>query len=551
MSGKKFLVYIFIIMTLGFNIPSPGYGKEIPSSAPLFEGMGDSHFSITTRNAPAQLYFDQGLVLSYAFNHAESARSFREAARLDPKCAMCFWGVALVLGPNLNASMEDGDVKEASQSIQKAAKLAGSVTDKEKALIQALSKRYAPQPKKDRKPLDEAYAEEMRQAAKQFPADATVLALTGEALMDLHPWDFWTKDKKAQPWTTEIVTLLETALEIDPNHPLANHLYIHAVEAAHPKRAELNADRLRDLVPGAGHLVHMSAHIYINIGRYRDASIANQKAIEADRAYLRQVKAEGLYPLGYVPHNYHFLWEAAMMEGKSAVAIEAARGTAESVDQSKMLDPGFGGTLQHFYTMPLYALARFGNWQAILREPAPPKELRYHTAIWHYARGLAFNAEGQAKEAALELSKLQSIVNDPSMTTYSIFGINKFKNLLEIGIKILQGEISARQKDFDQAIEHLEKAVAIEDALTYNEPSDWYFPPRQALGAVLLEAGQPAKAERVYREDLKENPENGWSLYGLGQSLRNQDKKAEASEVQKRFKKAWAGADIKISSSRF
>lgn len=263
------------------------------------------------------------------------------------------------------------------------------------------------------------------------------------------------------------------------------------------------------------------------------------------------MKAEGLYPLGYVPHNYHFLWEAAMMEGKSAVALEAARGTAESVDQTKMLEPGFGGTLQHFYAMPLYALARFGKWDAILKEPAPKQELKYHTAIWHYARGLAFNAKDRFKEAAAELDKLKAIANNPEMTRYSMFGINKLNRLLEIGLEVLEGELATRQKNFDKAIQHLEKAVHLEDGLIYNEPSDWYFPPRQALGAVLLEAGQPARAEQVYLEDLKENPENGWSLLGLGHSLNAQGKNVEAGVVESRFDKAWAGADIQISSSRF
>lgn len=513
--------------------------------------MGDSHFPITTSNPRTQLYFNQGLVLAYAFNHAEAARSFKEAARLDPNCALCYWGAALVLGPNLNAGMKEGDAPEAHRSVQKALNLAGDTTAKEKALIHALSKRYAVEPGKDRNPLDLSYAEAMRQVANSFPQDATILALTAEALMDLHPWDFWTKNKEPKTWTPEILKVLNTALEIKPDHPLANHLYIHAVEAAYPERAAPSADRLQSLVPGAGHLVHMSSHIYIKIGRYRDAAIANQKAIEADQAYLKQVKAEGLYPLGYVPHNYHFLWEAAMMEGKSAVALEAARGTAESVDQTQMLDPDFGGTLQHFYTMPLYALARFGKWDAILKEPAPRAKLKYHGAIWHYARGLAFNARGQQKEAAHELSELKAIAGNPEMAKISIFGLNNFISLLEIGVEVLEGEMAAKQKDFDKATRHLERAIELEDGLIYTEPSDWYFPPRQALGAVLLEAGQPALAEKVYREDLKENPENGWSLMGLGQSLNAQGKKEAAEGVIKRFQKAWTGADLQISGSRF
>ncbi|GJL78922.1 MAG: hypothetical protein NPINA01_19110 [Nitrospinaceae bacterium] len=542
---------MFLLVAALVQFSSSAFAKAAPSAAPLFEGMGNQHFPITTENERAQRYFDQGLVLSYAFNHAEAGRSFKEAVRLDPGCALCYWGVALVLGPNLNAPMEDLNVPEAYRAIQTAVKLSDGATEKEKALIQALSKRYAPKAVKDRKPLDRAYAEAMREVAKQFPEDATVLALTGEALMDVHPWDFWTKEKEPKPWTGEILALLESALKIDPNHPLSNHLYIHAVEAAYPRRAEAAADRLRDLVPGAGHLVHMSSHIYINIGRYRDASIANHKAIEADQAYLRQVKAEGLYPLGYVPHNYHFLWETAMMEGKSRVAIEAAKGTADSVDRSKMSDPGFGGTLQHFYSMPLYALARFGKWQAILNEKAPPPEFQYPTAIWHYARALAFNAEGQTREADLELNKFQAIASDPQMADFSIFGLNNFKSLLEIGNEVLQGELAVKQKKYEKAIKHLEQAVKIEDGLIYAEPSDWYFPPRQALGAVLLEAGQAAKAEQVYLEDLKENPDNGWSLLGLSQSLEKQGKKDAAREAEKRFKKAWAGADIVILSSRF
>ncbi len=551
MGWRQELAHALFIITLTVTLSPLGFAKGVPTTVPLFAGMGDSHFPVSTQNQRTQRYFDQGLVLAYAFNHAEAARSFREAARLDPQCALCYWGLALVLGPNLNASMKDSDVPEAYRSIQKAMKLAGGATEKEKDLIQALSKRYAAKPVKDRKLLDQAYADAMRQVAKNFPDDVTILALTGEALMDLHPWDFWTKNKEPKPWTQEILTILESALEIKPDHPLTNHLYIHAVEAAHPERAEPAADRLRGLVPGAGHLVHMSSHIYIKVGRYRDASIANQKAIEADQAYLKQVKAKGLYPLGYVPHNYHFLWEAAMMEGKSAIALEAARGTAESVDQTKMLEPGFGGTLQHFYTMPLYALARFGKWDVILKEPTPKAELKYHNAIWHYCRGLAFNAKGQLKEAAAEFGKLKAIASNPEIAKYSIFGLNKFNRLLQIGMEVLQGEMAAKRKDFDKAIQHLEQAIEVEDGLIYTEPSDWYFPPRQALGAVLLEAGQAAKSEQIYLEDLQENPENGWSLLGLELSLRAQGKTEAADGVKMQFKKAWAGADIKISSSRF
>ncbi len=541
---------IFLLIYLGMVSPLPA--EETPP-APLLAGMGSYHFPVTTENSQTRRYFDQGLVLAFAFNHAEAARSLREAVRLDPQCAMCYWGWALVLGPNINAGMEDAAVAEAYEAIQKASELAGSATEKEQALIRALAKRYAPAPVKDRKALDIAYADAMREVALKFPEDADVLALLAEALMDLHPWDFWTlKEKKAQPWTAEILQVLLAALKHNPEHPLANHLYIHAIEAsAHPEKGIPAADRLRTLVPGAGHLVHMSSHIYINVGRYRDAAIANQRAIEADQNYLKQVKAQGLYPLGYVPHNYHFLWAAAMMEGQSALAIEAAKGTAEAVDQTMMREPDLAGTLQHFYTMPLYALARFGKWEEILAAPSPPEDLKYPKGIWHFARGMAQNAEGQVDEAKQELEQLKSIANDPALSEMKVFGLNSFKALLQISVEMLEGEIAASQKDYDKAVDHLQAAVRIEDALIYNEPADWYFPPRQALGAVLLEAGRGAEAEQVYREDLQENPNNGWSLFGLAQSLRAQDKTEELSEVDKQFQKAWNKADIELTGSRF
>ena len=541
-----------LILAMILSYAAPVRAEEATASAPLFSGMGNYHFSVATENSLARRYFDQGMVLSFAFNHAEAARSFQEAVRLDPQCALCYWGWALVLGPNINAGMEDSAVAEAWQAVVKASNLAGSVTLKEQTLIRALEKRYAPEPATDRTALDEAYADAMRAAALEFPKDADVLALLAEALMDLHPWDLWTRQKEAKPWTPEILQVLLAALKHNPDHPLANHLYIHAVEASrHPEKGIPAADRLRDLVPGAGHLVHMPAHIYINVGRYRDAAIANQKAIEADQNYLRQVKAQGIYPLGYVPHNYHFLWAAAMMAGQSVLAIEAARGTAASVDQTMLRESKFGPTLQHFFTMPLYALARFGKWDEILQEPAPPQDLHYTTGIWHFVRGMAFNAQGNSSEAERELDQLRSIAGDPAVDREAVWDLNKFSTLFKIAIAVLQGEIAAKQGDHDQAVDHLQQAVQIEDGLNYTEPADWYFPPRQALGAVLLEAGRPAAAEKVYREDLEENPHNGWSLFGLAKSLKSQGNTEAARKVEEQFQKAWNKADIQLTRSRF
>ena len=370
--------WIFLLVSLwaGLFVQS-GWASE--RKAPLFDNLGDLHFKITAQDPLAQRYFDQGLILAIGFNHAEAERSFREAARIDPECAMCYWGAALVLGPNLNAPMEALAVPKAYEAVQKAMALKSRATGVEQALIEALSKRYSKDALKDRSPLDRAYADAMRGVAKKYPQNLHAAALFAEALMDLHPWDFWTKDKdkKPKPWTPEIVSTLEAILAKTLDHPLANHLYIHAVEAsADPGRAEAAADRLGSLAPGAGHLVHMPAHIYINIGRYKDAAKANQAAIAADRAYLKQVKAQGLYPSAYVPHNHHFLWAAAMMDGRSGLAIEAARNTAAHVDKTMLRDPAFGGTLQHFYSMPLYALARFGKWDAVLQEPRTARRSR-------------------------------------------------------------------------------------------------------------------------------------------------------------------------------
>jgi hypothetical protein len=464
---------------------------------------------------------------------------------------MCFWGTALVLGPNINAPMANSAVPKAYTAVQTAISLSDHASAKEQMLIRALSKRYSKESTKDRSAFDTAYAEVMKEASKQFPEDPVINSLFAEALMDLHPWNYWTKEGEAQPWTPEILHSLESALKQDPNNPLANHLYIHAVEASpHPERAVPSADRLRTLVPGAGHLVHMPAHIYIRIGRYHDASLANQRAVKVDRDYLEHSHVEGIYPIGYVPHNHHFLWAAATKEGRSALAIQAARNTAAQVNP-EMLHKGEIPTLQHFYAMPLYALARFGKWDDILAEPAPAADLRYPLGVWHYARGLALIRKGTLHEAEQELQKLEAIRKDPAIQDMMIWDINSVPALLQIAVEVLSGELVNARGDELTALHHLTEAVKLEDALNYTEPRDWYFPPRQALGAVLLKNGRAKEAEKIYREDLKRNPENGWSLYGLAQSLHAQGRNDQAKAVEHQFKKAWANADVTLTSSRF
>ncbi|MGH7599446.1 MAG: tetratricopeptide repeat protein, partial [bacterium] len=454
-------------------------------------------------------------------------------------------------GPNINAVMDNVEVPNAYAAIQKALELAPKASEKERAYIEALAKRYAAEPVEDRKPLDEAYAAAMREMAKRYPDDADAAALAAEALMDLHPWDLWEKDGEPKPWTPEIIDVLEAALKRWPNHPGLNHFYVHTVEASkNPERAMAAADRLGDLIPGAGHLVHMPGHIYIRTGRYNDAVIANEKAIKADGDYITQCHAQGMYPATYMPHNYHFLSASATMSGQSEKAISAARYMAEHQDHDMMRQPGYG-TLQHYTTIPLYSLAKFGKWEEILQEPAPAEDLRYPTGIWHFARGIAYTRTNRLSEATQELEKLQTIAADTSLKRVTIWELNTTHALLQIAREMLAGEFAAKKKDFQKAVSHLQKAVALEDDLTYDEPPPWYAPARHNLGAVLLEAGRVAEAQKVFEEDLQKYPENGWSLSGLQQSLVAQGKTNQANAVKTRFDKAWASADAALEGSRF
>ena len=546
-SAVSALAVMLVVSACASGPTPPGSGKP----APLFNDLGDHKHSVTTTSADAQRYFNQGLTLAFAFNHAEAERSFRHAAKLDPQCAMCWWGVAFVLGPNLNATMDAAAVAPAWEAVQKAQAMAPKVTPREQAYIGALAKRYAQEQPADRAPLDTAFADAMRDVAGQYPDDLDASALFAEALMDLTPWNFYDNDgKPLRPTTTEIVTTLESVLGRDPKHAWAIHLYIHATEASdNPARAERYADTLASLVPGAGHLVHMPAHTYLRIGRYHDAVLANQRATAADNSYLAQCHGQGVYAVGYVPHNHHFLYSAASMAGNSAEARKGAAGTAAKTDHHKEHDPSTGTATQHFAAQPLFASVRFGKWQEILDTTAPPAGLDYRTGVWRYARGRAFVGTGQLDSAESELTALKNIAANDELKKGVVF-INTAADVLNVAVEVLAGEIAASRGHAADAVSHLESGVKLEDAMRYNEPADWLYPVRHSLGAVLLSAGQAPKAETVYREDLRRNPENGWALYGLMQALDAQGKKAESAEVKKRFDKAWAHADIVLTASR-
>lgn len=514
--------------------------------APRLQKLGNHTFPVSTRNRQAQLFMNQGLNLSYAFNHAEAGRAYREAARLDRNLAIAYWGEALALGPNINAPMSPDNEPKALEVIQKAIALKSKASPRERALIDALAQRYSGLAE-DRRARDVAYADAMRKVHLQFPNDQDITMLYVESVMDLRPWGYWTRDGTPYERTTEIVGLTEKVIAQNPNHPGALHLYIHLMEAYEPFKAEQAADRLQTLMPAAGHMVHMPAHIYQRVGRYADAARSNELAIAADEDYISQCRAQGLYPMAYYPHNLHFLWFAATADGRSKVAIEAARKAASRVDDETLKAVPL---LAGFRVVPYFALTRFGKWDEMLREPEPPETSAYLRGQWHYARGTAFLGKGQTTEAEQELAKLNELMKDQSLD-HPLFSPNTGRAVLSIAQEVLSGEIAAAKKDYNEGINHLERAVRLEDALVYTEPAEFHYPPRHALGAVLLAANRAPEAETVYWEDLRRNRENGWALYGLMQALKAQGKNEDAVLVEARFKKAWARADVTLTASRF
>jgi tetratricopeptide (TPR) repeat protein len=514
--------------------------------APRLQNLGTHTFPVTTTSERAQLFINQGVNLAYAFNHAEAGRAFREAARLDPDLAMAYWGQALVLGPNINATMDPADEPRAVELVHHARERAGTASPREQALIDALAERYSGRAA-DRRNRDEAYARAMRRVWQQFPDDLDITAFYVESVMNLRPWGYWMRDGRPYDGTTEIVELTERILQRHPSHPGALHFYIHLMEPTdRADRAVPAADRLLTLMPAAGHMVHMPSHIYQRVGRYADAVRSNELAVLADEDYLTQCRAQGLYPMGYYPHNIHFLWFAATMDGRGQLAIDSARKVAAKIPDDAMKSMPL---LAGFRVVPYFALTRFGRWDEMLKEPPPAADNLFLTGIWHYARGLSHLAKGQLADAERSLEKVRRISRDPALE-FSLFSPNMASRIFAIAPEVLAGEIAAARKGFDAAVAHLEKAVRLEDGLVYTEPSEWHYPPRHALGAVLLEAGRVAEAETVYWEDLKRNPENGWALYGLTQALKAQGRQDDAAIVERRFDRAWARADVTLASSR-
>ncbi len=520
------------------------------TAPPLFDTFGDLHRDIGTRVPEAQRYFDQGLRLAYGFNHEAAARAFAEAERLDPKCAMCAWGQALVLGPNINLPMSPDLAADATTLALRAQQLSKNAKPADQALIAALVKRYATPAPADRAPLDQAYAQAMGEAHKQFPTDDDIAALYAESLMDLTPWAYWNAQGQPTQYTPTIVTTLETVLERNPRHIGAAHYFIHAVEASNePQRAEPYADRLAALAPGSGHLVHMPAHVYIRVGRYHDATLSNLAASTADKAFLAVCRgSNGAYPLGYVPHNWHFAAMTAALHGSRTLAIEAADQTAQRTDPQQMEAMAF---MQQFVVAPLFARVRFGEWDAILAQDAPPSDVAFPRAIWHFARGMALVRTDKPAQARKELQALQAIAKDPAMEKVVLFDINRADRVLDVAQHMLAGEIALSTRQTKAGLASLRQAVAAEDLLNYNEPPDWPLPVRPYLGAALLDAGRAKEAVAVYEEDLKRFPENGWSLYGLAQAQRKLKLKDAAAESERRQAAAWQWSDVKLVASRF
>ncbi len=514
--------------------------------APRLDGLGEYSHAVTTDNPDSQYFFDQGLRLTYGFNHSEALRSFKEAARLDPNNAMAYWGWALVLGPNINLPMQPAVAEQAFEAMQTAVSLKGRVSEPEAAYIDALAVRYAPVAPNDRSSLDLAYVDAMADLVAAYPDDLDAATFYGAALMNLSPWDYWQGDGRPKENTKNIMATFESVIDRNPSHPGAIHYYIHTVEVAHPERAEAPADILLGLMPGAGHMVHMPSHIYMRVGRYADAFASNRRASDADAGYIAQCNAQGIYPLNYYPHNLHFLVWSAMFQGRSEAALAGAREVQSKIPR----DMGnLFGIFETFLSQPLYVMVRFGQWEAALAEPQPAEHYRFMNGVWHYMRGMAYSNTNQARAARRELARLRSLRN--KLTDEYVIGFGTAPRLLTIAEQLLAGDIAAQRKDYDEAIPHLDRAVRLEDSLRYSEPPDWYFPTRHILGALLLDAGYPSEAEAVYWQDLKKHPENGYALLGLQQALEAQGNTAAATQLATRFKAAWSEADVQLTSSRF
>ena len=552
------IAIVLALLLVGCAAPRPQAGAAATPDATtaaqprLFDDFGDLHRDIGSAVPEAQRYFDQGLRMAYGFNHEAAGRAFAEAARLDPDCAICVWGQALVLGPNINLPMDPAAEKDATALARRAMQLSVHATPADRALIEALQARYAAPAPEDRAPLDRAYADAMARVVAAFPGDDDAATLYAEALMDLTPWAYWTAEGQQTEHTPRILGELERVLARNPRHIGAMHYYIHATEASpDPGRALPYADALPALAPGSGHLVHMPAHTYIRVGRYHDATLTNFAAATADNAFLSFCHgSNGVYPLGYVPHNWHFASMTAGLTGSRTLAMRAAGQTARRADVERMGAPPVE-FMQLFVATPLLTQVRFGEWDAILAQAEPSSPLPFPTAIRHFARGMASARTNDPGRAQAELNALRAIAADPALATVSFFDINHADAVLAVAVPLLQGELLRTRGEPQQAIAALREAVAAEDRLNYNEPADWPLPARWYLGAALLEAGDARGAEAAYREDLETYPENGWSLFGLAQAQRALGDRAGADDSERRQRAAWQWADTPLTASRY
>ncbi|MGE3978173.1 MAG: hypothetical protein AB7F94_11370 [Nitrospira sp.] len=538
---------LWTVSWLGLSVIDPSTAAERHiSRVPLFDNLGTLHHPITTSSNEAQQYFDQGLRFMYAFNHEEAIMAFEEAARLDPSAAMAYWGIALASGPNINAAMDKAAERRAWDAVQRARSHRARASSAEQAYIDAIGKRYDVNTHA-RPALDKAYADAMRVVWRQFPNDPDAGVLFAEALMDLRPWDLWTASGRPKPGTEELVSTLESLLARFPDHPGACHYYIHSVEAsATPDRAVACAERLPGLMPGAGHLVHMPAHIYMRLGRYHDAAERNAHAADVDRHYLAGRKLSGHYADGYYTHNLHFLWASLAMEGRRTEALKVARQLARTITEEEARKDKWK---ELCLPTPLWSMIRFGQWDELLREPPPRKPLRLQQGIWRLGRGMALSASGRLPGAEGEHVALSSLAKR--------FGRDRTqeekteRTLLKIAERLLAGELAMHRHKYDEGLTSFTDAVKLEEGLPYSEPPFWPIPIRHYLGAALLRAGQPGKAEAVYRMDLAKNPQNGWAQFGLMQSLGAQRKTREADVVEKQWQQAWEHADVTLTTSRF
>ena len=516
-------------------VPAPAPGMPL---APRLQNLGVHTFPVSTKVARAQLFMNQGLNLTYGFNHAEASRAFAEAALLDPNLAMAYWGQALVLGPNINAPMAPEAEPKALELLQKAVALKGRATTRERAYIDALAARYTGKPE-DRAAADRAYADAMAKLAGAFPDDLDARTLYAEALMDLRPWGYWTRDGRPYDETTRVQSTLAFVIGKHQNHPGALHLWIHLWESVDARKAEAEADRLVPLMPGAGHIVHMPAHIYQRVGRHADVIRVNQLAAKADEDYIAACRAQGLYPLAYYPHNLHFIWMGASASGQKSLAIESARKLAGAVPAEGLQAAPI---LQGFLVVPYLAMVRFSEWEQVLAEPKPSFDTPFTNAMWKYARAMALIGKDRLDDAGRELDDIKTLITDPALQGQTTFSANSGIAILRIAPEVIAGEIAAKRKDWERAIAHFERAIRYEDALVYQEPPDWHVPARQQLAAVLIAAARADEAETVLWEDLRRHPDHVWNLSLIARALRLQNKTTDAALIEARLAKSSKGA---------